>query len=136
MRYAAKLERSLNMKRQFELAFLTVLSGLLLAAWGCSGNSSNMYGPSSSPPPINNKPNTVVMAGYAFGPTSMTIKLNTTITFQNSDGVVHTATSDNGAWNTGDIAAGGSKAVTFTTAGTFSYHCTHHPMMTGTIIVQ
>jgi len=52
------------------------------------------------------------------------------------DAVTHTVTSDNAAWDSGNIPAGGTFKFTFTTAGTFPYHCTIHPGMTGTIIVQ
>jgi MYXO-CTERM domain-containing protein len=51
--------------------------------------------------------------------------------------VTHTATSDTGAWTTGNIAPGGtSAAVAFPTAGTFPYHCAIHPSMAGTVIVS
>jgi len=66
----------------------------------------------------------------------MTIQKNTTITWKNNSGVTHTSTSNTGAWDTGDIASGASKTTTFATAGTFSFHCKYHAMMTGTITVQ
>lgn len=103
---------------------------------GCSKDSSNPYGTSSSPPPPTPSPNTVSMYAMAFSPANITIAKNTTITWQNNDGVAHTSTSDTGAWDTGNIGAGQSKTTTFSTAGTFSYHCSYHSMMTGTITVQ
>src|SRR6202011_2682140 len=49
----------------------------------------------------------------------------------------HTSTSDTGAWNTGNIAPGStSSAVSFPTAGTFTYHCAIHPSMTGSVVVS
>ncbi len=118
------------------VAVLALLAGLFVFMWGCNSNSSNPYSTNPPSPPKTNQPNTVVIAGYAFSPSSMTVARNTTVTWQNNDSVVHTATSDNGTWDTGDIAAGGSKSVTFATAGTFTYHCARHPMMTATLIVQ
>jgi plastocyanin len=111
------------------------LAGFLLAFMGCKNDSSNPYS-YASPPPTSAKPNTVLISDMAFGPASMTVAKNATITWQNNDGVAHTSTSDSGVWDTGLIAPGGSKTTTFATTGTFPFHCTKHPMMTGTIIVQ
>jgi len=49
---------------------------------------------------------------------------------------VHTATESKGVWDTGDIAPGESKSVTFDSAGTYVYNCSPHPWMIGQIIVQ
>ncbi len=118
------------------LAILAMTAGISLAIWGCSQNSSYPTSPGPNPPPKNNQPNTVLIAGFAFGPTSMTVAAGTTVTWQNNDGFAHTATSDTGLWDTGSIPAGGSKSITFSTAGAYPYHCTVHPMMKATIIVQ
>ena len=65
--------------------------------------------------------------------------IGTTITWHNGSGVAHTSTSDTpGLWDTGNIPAGSSKTTTFTTAGTFNFHCIYHASMgmTGSITVQ
>jgi len=105
---------------------------------GCNGGSQSSYGstpvtpPSTSAPP----PNTITMSGMAFSPATITITKGTSLTWKNSDGTMHTSTSDTGVWNSGDIPAGQSKQTTFGTAGTFPFHCAYHGMMTGTVIVQ
>jgi plastocyanin len=67
----------------------------------------------------------------------LTVKVGTKVTFKNSDGQQHTATSDtSGAFDAGTIDAGGSKEFTFDKAGTFAYHCSFHPFMHGTVEVQ
>jgi plastocyanin len=43
--------------------------------------------------------------------------------------------SDTGLWSS-DIAPGADFTRTFPAAGTFNFHCTLHPGMTGTITVQ
>jgi plastocyanin len=61
------------------------------------------------------------------------------VTWRNSDNIAHTATSNSGdatTWDSGNIAAGGSFSFTFQNAGTFPYHCTIHPGMVGTLMVQ
>jgi len=114
---------------------LAVAAALFVA--GCSKSSapSGPYGASSAPVPPG-QPNTVVMANMAFGPASITVSTGTTVTWQNNDGVAHTSTSDTGAWDTGTIAPGQSKTTVFNTPGTFTYHCTVHPMMLGTVVVH
>jgi plastocyanin len=77
----------------------------------------------------------VSIAGFAFHPTTVTVNVGDTVTWTNSDGVGHTATSS-GDFDTGTIPAGGSKSVTFGSAGTFSYICTIHSSMRGTVIVR
>src|SRR5438477_4592572 len=72
----------------------------------------------------------------AFAPTTTTIKVGDTVTWTNRDGFSHTSTSDTGAWNTGVITAGASGSFTFTSAGTFAYHCSIHSFMKATVIVQ
>ena len=107
----------------------------LLLLSGCMKATTSPYGASAAPAPVN-QPNTVVMAGMAFSPASITVPVGTTITWQNNDGVNHTSTSDTGVWDTGTIPPAGSKTTVFSTAGTFPYHCTVHSMMTGTVIVK
>jgi plastocyanin len=125
------------MKKKVIGVISVMFAAASLAILGCSKDSSNPYGTSSSsqnPPP--GQSNTVTMINIAFSPSTLTVSKGTTVTWQNNDGVTHTSTSDDGLWDTGNIAPGSSKDVTFSNAGTFKYHCTIHASMTGTIIVQ
>ena len=80
---------------------------------------------------------TVVIQSFAFGPPSATIAPGESITWRNSDGPTHTATSDRaGVFDTGQLVTGQIKTVTFASAGTYAYHCSIHPAMKGTITVQ
>ena len=73
---------------------------------------------------------------WCFSPNPIRITAGSTITWTNSTSVTHTATSTSGAWDTGDIGAGQtSSAVAFNSPGTFSYRCSIHQSMTGTVIV-
>ncbi len=78
---------------------------------------------------------------YAFSPSTLTIKAGTTVTWKNTTSAPHTATSDDGktfdSGTTNPIAPqGGTFSFTFKTAGTFAYHCSIHPFMKATIVVQ
>jgi plastocyanin len=67
----------------------------------------------------------------------MTITTGTTVKVTNHDQVQHTWTSVAGptSWHSGVLNPGGSFSVTFTKAGSYSYKCSIHPFMTGTITV-
>jgi plastocyanin len=80
--------------------------------------------------------NEVIIQSMAFIPQTLTVPVNSTVKWKNLDGITHTVTSDNASWDSGNIPAGSTFKFTFTATGTFHYHCTIHPLMTGTIIVQ
>lgn len=74
-----------------------------------------------------------VIASFAL-PT-LTIPAGTTVSWTNQDDLPHTATADDGSWDSGTLTAG-VFTHTFVTPGTFAYHCDIHPTMTGTIVVE
>ncbi len=78
---------------------------------------------------------TVSIEGFAFVPASITIKPGDTVMFVNNDGAPHTATADNGAFDTGRLSKGQSASLTFNAAGSFSYFCAVHPNMKGSITI-
>jgi plastocyanin len=86
--------------------------------------------PSSSGPGANE----VWMQNTAFTPASITVALNTTITWTNKDNMNHNVTSS--SFQSSTIASGGTYSHVFATAGTYNYNCTFHAGMNGTVIVQ
>ncbi|MFE9399264.1 cupredoxin family copper-binding protein [Streptomyces flavidovirens] len=79
---------------------------------------------------------TVVIEDFQFVPQSVTVNAGDSVRWINNDNTDHTTTSDGPGWDSGDLPPGSSFTRTFTTSGTFSYHCSLHPDMTGTITVQ
>jgi plastocyanin len=61
-----------------------------------------------------------------------------TLTWTNYDGVAHTVTDSalTPTFDSGNISQGTSYSLTLTIPGTYAYHCSIHPGMTGTIVVQ
>ncbi len=111
------------------------------------GSGSSSGGGSSSPAiaglivtviaPINSG-----VAKINFAPANfvLVIGVNNTIILKNFDTADHTITSNPGdpvSFDTGDVTAGTSSSpLTFTTPGTYPYHCQFHPgTMHGTITV-
>jgi LPXTG-motif cell wall-anchored protein len=79
---------------------------------------------------------TVTIRDFAFGPPSITVSAGQTVTWINSGPTAHTATAKDGSFDTGTLRKGASGSHTFTTAGTFSYVCSIHPSMHGTVTVR
>ena len=77
----------------------------------------------------------VTMGDLFFSPTSVTIAVGDTVTWHNTGQAPHNATADDGSFKTPDLNNGQSASETFNQAGTFSYICTIHPNMKGTIRV-
>jgi plastocyanin len=77
----------------------------------------------------------VSIVDFAFQPASIEVPVGSTVTWTNTGAVPHTVTSDSGAFDSGQLSPGASFSQTFDTAGTFTYHCSIHPQMTGTVVV-
>lgn len=110
-----------------------VAGALLLAACssGTSGDATTITGPSSSD--ILD----VSIENFAFGPDEISISVGDTVLWTNDESsIVHTTTSDDDLWDSGNIPAGSRFEHTFDEAGTFAYICTIHPSMTATITVS
>ncbi len=78
---------------------------------------------------------TVDINHFAFHPPTLTIAVGSKVNFTNSSKVAHTATRG-GSFNTGRIAPGSTIGIRFNQKGSFSYHCSIHPLMHGKIVVQ
>lgn len=79
----------------------------------------------------------VSMVDFSFEPTSVTIQAGGKVIWQNDGQVPHTATANDGSFDTATVQPGkiASEAETFKAPGTISYHCSIHPSMTATIKV-
>lgn len=80
--------------------------------------------------------NTIRIANLAYDPPQLDVAIGTTVTWTNDDQVSHTATSSDGLFDTGTIAAGESAEITFDETGTFEYVCAFHAGMRATIVVS
>ena len=74
--------------------------------------------------------------GYSPDTITVVLGVNNTVTWTNADSAPHTVTANDGTFYSGNIATSGSFTYTFTTPGTYDYHCTYHPWMTGAVIVK
>jgi plastocyanin len=86
-------------------------------------------------PPTPAAAQSVSIVDFAFQQQTLTIAPGDTVTWTNNGAQDHTATSDAGVWDSDTITPTTTFAFTFTQTGSFPYHCTIHPGMTGTIVV-
>lgn len=92
--------------------------------------------PKRKPTAVAAASGSVTIVDFNFSPGTITINVGDTVTWSNDGPTPHSATSSNGAFDTGIFPAGQSRSHTFNEAGTFSYICTPHPNMRGTVVVQ
>jgi plastocyanin len=76
----------------------------------------------------------VSIANFAFSPNTVTVSVGQPVAFTNYDSATHTSTSS--AWDSGNITSGATFTTSISQPGTYSYHCSIHPFMTGTVTVQ
>ena len=100
------------------------------------------FAPVPPPPPEAAATSTVSIVDFGFTPASLTVAAGTTVTWTNTGAVIHSVTSDTGAFDSSPSCPGGacinpgaSYSHRFAQAGTFAYHCRVHSNMTGTVIV-
>ncbi len=79
----------------------------------------------------------VTIAGFAFDPAILKVKVGSTVTWSNADSAAHTVVWDDGTPGSDRLATGGAAyRRTFDTPGTFAYACGIHPSMKGTVVVE
>jgi len=125
------------MTRLFALSIFAAV-----AASACGSTSSTSSSSSSSPAAptasadvtINIQANN---GAQSFSPNPSTARVGQRVAWRNADAITHNATQDAAVFQTGNLSPGATSApIMMNTAGTFTYHCTIHPGMVGTITVQ
>ncbi len=78
----------------------------------------------------------VAIDNFVFGPERLTVKAGTTVTWTNRDDIPHTVASKDRLFKSKVMDTDESYSFTFPTPGEYSYFCSLHPHMTGTIVVE
>jgi len=123
---------------------LVATCGALAASAGCGGSE---HGPeaaaaSAGTPMAESGGAAARSAGaieivdFKFEPETIRVEAGTELTWTNSDDAPHTATADDGSFDTGDLAKGRPKSVAFARQGSFAYYCRFHPFMKATVEVK
>jgi len=103
---------------------------------GVEGSGNSVQQPTASIPSDSTVVRTVANAGSnSFSPNPVEVKVGETVTWINDDSGRHTVTSKDGVFDSGMMGKGQSFSYTFNKAGEYSYHCSPHPNMVGTVVV-
>ncbi len=85
--------------------------------------------------PIASAATPVAISNFVFAPVAVTVKVGAQVNWTNRDSTAHTATANDGSFDTGALNQGQSKVVRFSKPGTYTYHCVFHAFMVGHLIV-
>ena len=128
-------------------SFVAVVWTLAILTAGCSTYSPTLTPTSPSPvavPPVApvGASSTITipigastLGNRAYNPGQIAVTIGDTLTWINTDAVAHTSTA-NGGWDSGRLGPGQQFSTTLRAAGTFSYRCSIHPDMVGTVVVR
>jgi plastocyanin len=100
-----------------------------------AAESSESGGSSPAPSGEAQRSEKVEIVEFTYQPDPVTVQVGGKVIWQNEDTAPHTATADDGSFDTGTLARGKLKSETFKQAGTFTYFCEIHPTMHGSVEV-
>jgi plastocyanin len=79
---------------------------------------------------------TAAIQDFTFQPGRIEVDAGTTVVWTNGGQVSHSVTSEQGGFDTGLLEPAERRGLTFSKPGTYPFHCTPHPFMTGVIVVR
>jgi plastocyanin len=116
-------------RRNKTIALLCAISCLNPSAFALTGDMKDADS-------TNSKQNTIEIKDFAFNPQTITVKSGQTITWINRDEEPHTVVSVEKQFKKSSaLDTDQSFTITAGTPGTYTYFCSVHPKMTGTIVV-
>ena len=104
----------------------TTLSGMLAAAAASMSSGKTLVASASGEGPAHH---IVKIQQFVFSPATLSVRSGDRITWVNLDIVPHTATADDGSWDTGELAAQGSVEIEVSQTMHNTYYCRFHPSM-------
>jgi len=116
-------------RRNKTVALLCAISCLNLSAFALAGDIKDADSTSS-------KQNTIEIKDFAFNPQTITVKSGEKVTWTNRDEEPHTIVSVKKQFKKSSaLDTDQTFTITAGAPGTYTYFCSVHPKMTGTIIV-
>jgi plastocyanin len=122
-----------------------VIAGAIVAAQVLSGNfefddfgGQESGNSAQNPPPAveGDKISIVDNDGSdSYNPNPIKVEVGDTVTWVNDDSTVHTATANDGTFDSDILMRGNTFSFTFDKEGEYPYFCDVHPKMVGTVVV-
>src|SRR6186997_3405134 len=105
--------------------FIAMTVAAVAACSGSSGSAAPSAATSQAPAAPAGGATAVTIKDFQFTPATTSVPTGSKVTWTNNDTTAHS----------GNLAPAATFDQTFTTAGTFAYHCTIHSQMKGTVTV-
>ena len=124
--------------RLFHGIAVGILMSFALVVGGCGSDASPTAPPSSGGGDgTYDNPITIFITNSVYSPIPLTVRAGQYVNWKNNDSIQHSATFDNGTYESGDIPpfSAHNVAVAMTTTGTFTFRCRMHGER-GSIVVQ
>jgi plastocyanin len=120
------------------VALVLLLGGLVMGIVmaGALGGGDDSWEAVTTPVAFDDREVRVEIRNNQYLPRDIIVRAGATVTWDNLDGVPHTATERHEAWETGLLSKGEMGAISFPEIGAYGYFCTVHPWMRGTISVR
>jgi plastocyanin len=116
--------------RSKRMALLCAISFLNLSIFALAGEMKEVNS-------TGNKQNRIEIKDFAFNPQTLTIKSGETVTWINRDEEPHTVVSVEKQFKKSSALDTDQEfTITAGPPGTYTYYCSVHPKMTGTIVVE
>ncbi|HXV71597.1 MAG TPA: plastocyanin/azurin family copper-binding protein [Acidimicrobiia bacterium] len=126
---------------------LLALAAAVALVAACSGDGGEAGTTIGAPDEQTTQAVDTTTAGTPAAPSGITIEnfdfsgpdavaVGTTVTVTNQDNVSHTWTSEDDVFDSGSLGQGESFQFTFDEAGEYTFVCTIHPGMSGSITVE
>jgi plastocyanin len=136
----------MNLKTLLAPALITMALGLSACGGGDdsdtvtesateSSSESSSSAPTPSPSGVAARAEKVEIVDFAYDPDPVVVQVGGKVTWLNQDSAPHTATAEDGSFDTGTLEEGKLKSESFKQAGTYDYICEIHPDMRGTVEV-
>lgn len=111
--------------------------GALLVALSLIAIGAQLLNPAQAKSQNVNASGTEVRVdNFTFGPETITVPVNGTVTWVNKDDVPHVIASTDGVFKSKALDTDDKYSYTFSKPGTYPYFCAIHPKMVGKVIVQ
>ena len=114
---------------------LVVAAGATVMIAGCTSSSNTSPSSANNAVTSTASQNAVAIKNYVFTPSTLTIQKGASVTWTNYDSVQHNVVSNSSAFSSPLLNKGDTYTHQFNNTGSFSYICSIHPYMKGTIVV-
>lgn len=127
------------------IASVVIIAGAIVATYilsdsmnmGVEGSRSFVHQPTTTSVSSNSTVLKIVAnaGSNSYSPNPVEVNVGENVTWVNDGSSRHTVTSKDGIFDSGIMGKGQSFSYTFDKAGEYSYHCSPHPSMVGTVVV-